>query len=285
MTVRTEKIQALTGSAPLTLPTSLPTTNKGVQVSTTGVVSTPATADSLTNLTSSTGSDAGWVLLDHLEQEGGTSIMSVRNTSTTYPASDIYCYEIHFNIMCYYSNNSGTLRWCPTRSGVRSPNGNGRYSTGVYEGFSSGKSQTGISSNATNADGGYEGSMSYKRNGQSSPTGNKYSVMFDKTKAAYNGSFGGDGGIQGKARYYNGSGYSGFIMDNVGYNGRTGSGNSYESWSINRSAFTMPVSNQPTYTTKVDGFDVFDASGGTWGNASYQIFGFMQLWGMPKTTS
>ena len=44
MAVRTEKIQALTGSAPLTLPTSLPASSKGLQVSTTGVMSTPATA-------------------------------------------------------------------------------------------------------------------------------------------------------------------------------------------------------------------------------------------------
>ena len=74
MTVRTEKIQALTGSAPLTLPTSLPTSKKGVQVSTTGVISTPASADSMTNLTSSVGSIPGWVLLDHIEQENGATL-------------------------------------------------------------------------------------------------------------------------------------------------------------------------------------------------------------------
>jgi hypothetical protein len=284
MTVRTEKIQALTGSAPLTLPTSLPASNKGVQVSTTGVVSTPAAADSLTNLTSSTGSDVGWVLLDHVEQDNGTSVMSVRNTSTTYPASDIYCYEIRFNIMCYYNNSSGSVQWSPTRSGVRNPNGNGRYSQGVYQSSTNGKTNTSIGSNSTSVNGGYENNMSYKRNGSSSPTGNKYSVMFDKTKAPYTSSYGGDGGIQGKARYYNGSGYSAFIMDNVGYNGRTGSDNSY-TWSINRTGFSMPVSNQPTYTAKVDGFDIWDQSGGTWGSASYQIMGFMQLYGMPKTTS
>jgi len=78
MTVRTEKIQALTGSAPLTLPTSLPANNKAVEVSTTGVITTPATADSLSHLTSSTGSDTGWVLLDHNETNSGTDVMSVR---------------------------------------------------------------------------------------------------------------------------------------------------------------------------------------------------------------
>ena len=285
MTVRTEKIQSLTGSAPLTLPSTLPSSSKGVQVSTTGVLSTPSAADSLTNFTSSTGSDVGWVLLDHLEQESGTAIMSVRNTSTTYPASDIYCYEVRFNIMLYYNNSGGSVYWSPTRNGVRAPNGNGRYSQGVYQGMSGGKASFSVGSNSTSVNGGYENSMSCKRNGQSSPTGNKYSVMFDKTKAAYSGSYGGDGGIQGKTRYYNGSGYSGFVMDNEGYNGRTGSGNSYANWSINRSGFSMPVASNPSYTAKVDGFDIWDVSGGTWGSANYKIFGFMQLWGMPKTAT
>ena len=49
MTVRTEKIQALTGSAPLTLPTQLPSSTRNVQVSTSGVLSTPSVANSLNN--------------------------------------------------------------------------------------------------------------------------------------------------------------------------------------------------------------------------------------------
>ena len=283
MTVRTEKIQALTGSAPLTLPTSLPANSKAVEVSTTGVITTPATADSLSHLTSSTGSDTGWVLLDHNETNSGTDVMSVRNTSTIYPPADIYCYELQFHLQGYYSNTAGNMRWSPTRGGTRSPNGSGRYSVGVYQGTGSGKSNYSVGSNSTSQSTGYENNMSYKRNGQSSPTGNKYEVFFDKDTAAMAGNYAGDGGIQGKFRYYNGAGYSGCIIDDNGYNGRGGSGNSYTDWSMNRCGFSMPVNNDATYTAAVDGFDVFDSN--SISNTNYQIFGFVQLWGMPKAVS
>tara|TARA_R100001163_G_C5057366_1_gene193871 strand:- start:345 stop:1202 length:858 start_codon:yes stop_codon:yes gene_type:complete len=285
MAVRTEKIQALTGSAPLTLPTSLPASSKGLQVSTTGVMSTPSTSDSLTHLTSSTGSDPGWVLLDHVEQNSAVSIMSVRNSSTTYPASDIYCYEIQFNIMGYYNNSGSSVYWSPTRSGTRNPNGTGRRSVGVYQSPGSGKSNWNANGNSTGVNGGYEYNMSYKMNGQSSPTGNNYSKMFDKAVASKSSTYGGDGGVIGRFRYYNGSGYAGPVIEPIGYNGRSGTGNSYGNWNFDRTAFSMPVSNNATYTSKVDGFDCWDQTGGTWGNANYKVMGFIQLWGMPKTTS
>ena len=76
-----------------------------------------------------------------------------------------------------------------------------------------------------------------------------------------------------------------FYGEPMGYNGRSGTGNDYGNWSFDRTAFSMPVSNNATYTAKVDGFDCWDQTGGTWGNANYKIMGFIQLWGMPKTTS
>ena len=98
MAVRTEKIQSLTGAAPLTLPTSLPTSNKGVQVSTTGVISTPATATSLSGL--SAGGNSDWILFDHLEQDAWATSMKVSaNGNGTYAAGDIYCWEIKFHIL------------------------------------------------------------------------------------------------------------------------------------------------------------------------------------------
>ena len=286
MTVRTEKIQALTGSAPLTLPTSLPASSKGVQVTTTGVISTPATADTLTPLTSSTGSDPGWVLLDHNETNAATGLMSVRNTSTVYPPADIYCYEIQFNIMGYYNNSAGSVRWSATRNGDREPNGTGRDGVGIYQSPGNGKNQYTPGANGTSTNGSYDNTMSYKRQGMSSPTGTVYDKMFDKTQAPLQSTYGGDGGIIGKFRYYNGSGYSGPVIDPMGYNGRAGNGNSYGNWYFDRNGFSMPVSNNPTHTDKVDGFDCWDSSGGDgWGNANYKVMGFIQLWGMPKTTS
>ena len=113
MTVRTEKIQSLTGSAPLTLPTSLPSSNKGLQVSTTGVISTPATATSLSGLSS--GGNSDWILFDHLEQDTWATSMKVSaNGNGSYAAGDIYCWEIKFHILHGRNGrNSMTGYWAP----------------------------------------------------------------------------------------------------------------------------------------------------------------------------
>ena len=101
MAVRTEKIQSLTGSAPLTLPTSLPTSNKGGQVSTTGVISTPATATSLSGL--SAGGNSDWILFDHLEQDAWATSMKVSATGNgTYAAGDIMQISIDPTLKLYY---------------------------------------------------------------------------------------------------------------------------------------------------------------------------------------
>tara|TARA_R100000084_G_C4638979_1_gene142690 strand:- start:11 stop:874 length:864 start_codon:yes stop_codon:yes gene_type:complete len=287
MAVRTEKIQSLTGSAPLTLPKTLPASSKGLQVSTSGVITAPDVTNTLTNLTSSIGSDPGWVLLDHIESDGATT-MKVVNNSTTYPASDIYCYEVCFNIIVNYNNNGSSLYWSPLRSGTRSPNGNGRSGVRTYNDTGSGKecvtggtagSGTGTSSNN------YEFYQQIKMEGMSSPNLSSYDMAFDKTTAPYNGTYGGDGGLNGSFRYYNGSGYGGNIITNTGSFGRRGHGNSYQNWKLGETHFSMPRGNQPTHTSKVNGFEVWDQSGGPTGSANYKVMGFMQLWGMPKTTS
>ena len=93
MAVRTEKIQALTGSAPLTLPKTLPTSEKGLQVSTTGVITAPDTADSMSNFVASTGGEAGWHMFTHEEIESGANPIELkRPTASTYASSDIYEY-------------------------------------------------------------------------------------------------------------------------------------------------------------------------------------------------
>tara|TARA_R100000908_G_scaffold16690_3_gene6303 strand:- start:2338 stop:3198 length:861 start_codon:yes stop_codon:yes gene_type:complete len=286
MTVRTEKIQALTGSAPLTLPTSLPTSKKGVQVSTTGVISTPASADSMTNLTSSVGSIPGWVLLDHIEQENGATKMTVSaQGNTDYPASDIYQYELRYNIMGYYQNSPTYIRMSPMVDGVRKPNGNGQMQWGfsfLYQGGGQpGKGTYSESGNGTGTDDNSYMYQTYQKfNGMSSPTGNTYSTNFDKTKASYTTGRAGDGGIQGRFRYYNGSGYQGSRIDPVGRNTRTNnSSNSYQSIKQGMQFTSYPVSSNPTHTDKVNGFEFYTY------NTNRVILGFIQLWGMPKTVS
>lgn len=287
MAVRTEKIQSLTGSAPLTLPKTLPTSSKGVQVSTTGVISTPDVSNTLKNLTSSIGSDPGWVLLDHIESDGGET-MKVVNSSTTYPASDIYCYEVHFNLIVNYNNNGTSIYFSPLRSGTRSPNGNGRSGVRTYMDTGGGKtsSTSGINGNGTGTtNGNYEFYQQMKMEGMSQPDLSSYDMAFDKATAPYGSTYGGDGGLNGNFRYYNGSGYAGTNICDTGSFGRRNHGNSYSNWKLGETHFSMPRGNQPTHTSKVNGFEVWDDSGGPGGNSSYKIMGFMQLYGMPKTTS
>jgi len=283
MTVRTEKIQALTGSAPLTLPTTLPSSEKGIQVSTTGVLSTPSAADSMTNLTSSVGSVPGWVLLDHTEVETASPTMTVSSQgNTTYPAADIYQYELRFNIMGYYQNSPYYIQMSPMVDGVRKPNGDGQYQFGTGFNYSSGRANYSESGNGTGTDDNSYMFQTYQKfNGMSSPTGNTYAQMFDKSKAPYTTGRGGDGGIQGRMRYYNGSSYQGARIDPVGKNRRSNnSSNSYESVSAGLTFSSMPVSSNPTNTGKVNGFQFWCNQG-----TNHVLMGFIQLWGMPKTVS
>ena len=70
MTVRTEKIQSLTGSAPLKLPTSLPSTNTAVQVDTDGTMTAESGATTTFNTLTNNAGETGWVCLNVVEQDG-----------------------------------------------------------------------------------------------------------------------------------------------------------------------------------------------------------------------
>jgi len=281
MTVRTEKIQALTGSAPLTLPSTLPSSSKGVQVSTTGVVSAPDVSTKLTNLTSSTGSNPGWVLLSHKEYDNQIDYMNITNSSTAYPAADIYCYKIEFHIAAYQNNSASNIRYSPMVGGTRKPNGNGIYGQGIRIDAASGVSMPGANGSGTSSTTSYMGRMQYKKNNMQTPTNNSYVQNFDASKGSYTSSYGGDGGVQGSIRFYNGSGYQATNIDPKGFFSRYAAGNNYNYSQWAHQVSTMPVSNQPTHTEKVDGFSFFgsDVSSG------YKIYGYLQLWGMPKTVS
>ena len=281
MTVRTEKIQALTGSAPLTLPSTLPSSSKGVQVSTTGVVSAPDVATKLTNLTSSTGSNPGWVLLSHEETEGEAEYMNITNSSAAYPASDIYCYEVKFHIAGYYNNTASNIRISPMVNGVRKPNGSGIYGQGFRMNAANGIDMFSAYGNGTGTTDDYMARLQYKRQGMTNPTNKSYAQNFNKSTGSYSGTYGGDGGAQGSFRFYNGSGYQAVNIDPVGYFSRYVTGNAYQysQWASQTSS--MPVSNQPTHTAKVDGFSFFDSSR----SSGVKLFGYLQLWGMPKTVT
>ena len=78
MTVRTEKIQSLTGSAPLKLPTSLPSTNTAVQVDTDGTMTAESGATTTFNTLTNGAGETGWVCLNVVEQDGLTEEINIQ---------------------------------------------------------------------------------------------------------------------------------------------------------------------------------------------------------------
>ena len=210
--------------------------------------------------------------------------MIVTNSSTTYPASDIYCYDIKYHIVSdKQSNSASNIRFAPMVSGVRKPNGNGLRARGyrVDTGSGTRTTDTWSSSGTSDAYNSYAGQIRYKRQNNNSPNNNSYSLNFDKTSASYGTGYGGDGGMQGVLRFYNGSGYQGTLINPEGNSCNYNTSNNTSGTEFASTFFTMPVSNNATHTDKVDGFSFWDQNS----NSGRKIMGYMQLWGMPKTAS
>jgi len=280
MAVRTEKIQALTGSAPLTLPKTLPTSEKGLQVSTTGVITAPDTADSMSNFVASTGGEAGWHMFTHEEIEAASNPIELkRPTSSTYASSDIYVWEVRFHFMVYRTNSTTNIHIRPMVGDDVKPNGNGYRSEGICFQNSGGKSSYSWSGNGANNTTAYVGSIRCQNQSMSSPTGNTYAQMFDKNKAPYSGSYGGSFGAYGRFRWFNGNAYQGFNIDPWGYHNRTNANYDAQNNRMGATAASMPGNVEPTYDAKIDGFQFYCD------NNNDVIMGFMQLWGMPKAVT
>ena len=286
MAVRTEKIQALTGSAPLTLPTSLPTSNKGVQVSTTGVLSTPATATSLSGL--SAGGNSDWILFDHLEQDNWATSMKVSATGNgTYAAGDIYCWEIKFHILHGRNGRgSSTGYWAPYSGDTNMTMFSSTQSlTQVGVGFYV-ATQYYSNAGSPNANTSYDGHefifSQYAQDYNMTKNGN-YSNRFSSSDTPWGGSgmYGSDGpGMHGSFRYYNGYVNRGKDINMEGVTRSTesgqGGGNKYwEMYKPRRSSASTPAS----LAAPIDGFRLIGSS------SANKFCGWMQLWGMPKAVT
>ena len=89
MTVRTEKIQSLTGTAPLKLPTSLPSTNTAVQVDTDGTMSAESAGATTFNTLTNSAGETGWVCLNAVEQDSLAAEIDIQIASgSSVSASD-----------------------------------------------------------------------------------------------------------------------------------------------------------------------------------------------------
>ena len=295
MTVRTDKIQALTGSAPLTLPTVLPPSTRNVQVSTTGVLSTPAIANSLNSLTN--GGNSGYVLLDHQEWSENQNVIHLKMDGTDYTASDIYAFEIWMDAVLIYTSTRGTAR-----SYFISPmNGNTSISLGVSSSYYAGaatmfgyESQWMDGNGSTSQNGastlrdaagntiGYEWTEQQTAIG-SDWTGGNYAQNY--TSNFYTGSqmYGGQaGGFYGKLRYYNGFCGRGWDPDLCGmqlYNQNSTTSGMYQSYSTYGASTTSQGSYPSNMQNAADGFLL----GSNNSNNTFQ--GNFMLFGIPKATT
>jgi len=278
MTVRTEKIQALTGSAPLKLPTSLPSTSTAVQVDTDGTMSAESgTATTFNTLTNSAG-ETGWVCLNVVEQDALAAEIDIKIASgSSVSASDIYMYKILFDL--HGSQNSSTggqyLYVAPLNGSTNISNGNLMNAGWQYGGSSSASYGPSGGTGSANT---YEFTLSsIIGTGNSSDT---YSAQFDMA-TTQTSTYPWRAGIYGEMRYYNGAGLRHFCEQDMAMNWSqaTGNGDWYQysyGYQMYSNYYVQKPYSSRTNTQFADGFKFYSNSSNKWQ-------GNIQLWGITKT--
>ena len=286
MTVRTEKIQALTGSAPLTLPKTLPSTKTNLKVDSSGNMTTTSTAPTFSSLGKA--GETGWVLLGCTQTNDWSNGCEVSIEGSGYSGSDIYMYKIDFDIESNRSQGSGNNFMIAPYAGTTNIS-NAYFSN---NGFYNYNNNTGLgpydSGAQTGTYNGYEFYIASNFSGNSNVSYD-YETMFDP--AGGNENYAYRGGLRGSLRYYNGAGMRAFQIDPVGlscdewnpsyYNSNQG----YYFKQLFRKGSTKY--NNATNSSFADKFRIHNASysGGSngAGNSSYFQRGMMTLYGIPKT--
>ncbi len=278
MTVRTEKIQALTGSAPLKLPTSLPSTNTPVQVDTDGTMTAESGGTTTFNTLTNGAGETGWVCLNSVEQDGLTAEIDIQLSSgSSVSASDIYMYKVIFDLHGSNSTSSSGqyLYISPLNGSTNISNGNLYPAGWVYSDSSS-------TSYGPYGDVGSNGNFEFSMSGVIG-TGNsaeKYSEQFDMSTTRTSG-YPWRAGIYGEIRYYNGAGLRHFCEPDMAMNWSHVNGNgdwyqySYGYQMYSNYYLQKPYSTR-TNTQFADGFKFHS-------NSSYKWQGNVQLWGITKT--
>lgn len=287
MTVRTEKIQALTGSAPLTLPKTLPSSKTNLKVDSSGNMTTSSDSPTFSSLGKA--GETGWVLLGSTQTNDWTNGCEVSIEGSGYSGSDIYMYRIEFDIEGNRANNGGNAFMIAPYAGTtnisnayfsyngfynrNNSSGNGPYNTGAQTGTYNGYEMYFASSFSGNSNSSYD-----------------YESMFDPAGALTSG-YSYAGGMRGNIRYYNGAGMRAFQIDPVGlycdewnssyYN----NSQAYYTRQLFRKGQTKY--NNATNSSFADKFRIHNAdysgnSSGA-GNTSFFQRGMMTLYGIPKT--
>ncbi len=281
MTVRTDKIQSLTGSSPLTLPTSLPATKTEMKVTSTGVLSAAPVAGATFNSLYSN-AETGWVLLDVKEEDAMTENVEVGlGSNSAYSASDIYVYKFVFDLQ--HDNSSAQTQNYHIEFKTYNGSTNIDQSTmssmyGWYD-EDSGSYGAGVGNGGGYSGGNYSAQWTSIGTGQSS--NNTYSEMF--TSSNVGGGYSWEKGIWGELKYYNGRAYrhqctgmkaicydkpswnSNYVYQYYWQRGHS-NGNNFKYGSVS--------GNDANYA---DTFKFgFSQSGD-------RIRGYVQLWGIPKS--
>lgn len=286
MTVRTEKIQSLTGSAPLTLPKTLPSSKTNLKVDSSGNMTTTSNTPTFSSLGKA--GETGWVLLGSTQTNDWTNGCEVSIEGSGYSGSDIYVYRIEFDIEGNRNQGTGMRFDLAPYAGTT----NISNATLTNNGF---RNMDNSMSNSTNANGsqtgtnnGYELYMAYNLSGNSNSSYD-YESMFDP--AGGNENYAYKGGMRGSIRYYNGAGMRASFADPVGmywdewdssyYNNNQG----YYWMQVVRRSQTMY--NNASNSSFADKFRIHNSSysgdnSGS-GNTSYYQRGMMTLYGIPKT--
>tara|TARA_R110001592_G_scaffold88921_1_gene261657 strand:+ start:2512 stop:3384 length:873 start_codon:yes stop_codon:yes gene_type:complete len=289
MTVRTDKIQALTGSAPLTLPKALPATKKNVKVDTSGNITAPSTSVNFSSL--GTASETGWVLLAVKDQQTFTTNFQISiDDASGYSGSDIYQYRLEWSLVSSRNGNSNHF--------VLSPMNGSTNISQTMSGMASGWSKVDVSwtggVNSRNSTGTY-GSEHFLCNTATAVAGVNAMTNFDamfSNPIPWSDSSAGEtasykGGAWGTTDYYNGASNRMIppVLEQVNVNRWNNSYNMSSSGGYNVCFAMAGVIKKGSVNNSsfADGFTFSTTNGWDGNNSAYQLAGQVNMYGIPKT--
>ena len=289
MTVRTDKIQSLTGSAPLTLPKTLPTVKRNVKVDASGNMTAPSSSVNFSSL--GTSSETGWVLLGVADQQSFVTNFQISiDESSGYSGSDIYQYRLEWALVGN-RNSSGNYF-------VLSPmNG----STNISQSMSSTASgwnkydvswTGGVNSRNTTGTYGSEHFLSNTATATAGVSGmTNFDAMYSNPIPWTDGGTGETrsykGGAWGTTDYYNGAANRMIppVLEQVNTNRWDSSYNTAYNggYNINFAMAGVIKKGSVTNSSFADGFTFSTTSGWDGNNTSYMLAGQVNMYGIPKT--
>lgn len=289
MTVRTDKIQSLTGSAPLTLPKTLPAAKRNVKVDASGNITAPATSVNFSSL--GTTSETGWVLLGVADQQSFVTNFQISiDASSGYSGSDIYQYRLEWALVGNRSSTSNHFVLSPMSGSTNIS----QSMSGTASGWNKYDNSWTGGVNSRNSTGTY-GSEHFLCNTATQVSGvnamTSFDAMYDNpipwvdSGAGETASY--KGGSWGTTDYYNGASNRMIppVLEQVNTNKWNNSYNMSSSggYNINFAMAGVIKKGSVTNSSFADGFTFSTTNGWDGGNTSYMLAGQVNMYGIPKT--